>query len=457
MNSRAGGLAPRRRESVVIMPGALLLLLAVSSSRADAPGYQVSVGVIESDNIQRVPSGGTHDTVLEQEVLFTWHDLRPWLTADIDADLSHLTYVPRSFSDEVVGNFIGQARVALVPQFLFWKFSDNFGQGSTDPTQAITPETRENINYFSTGPELLLPLGDATNLLDLQGTFGKVTYQKSPFDNDRVAGTLGFIHRLSEKSELSLNVSDERIDYSNDTLNPDYDSQQAYVHFDARGVRTTLAVDVGYGRLVEASSASPGTAVARLELSRKLSASATVSLSFGHEYSDAAAAFQISQVLNGANLNTQQSVQTGGPFTMVYETAGWNFQRNRTGFGLTLSHFKDDYIENNTFNDTRTELDANVSRQLTPAVQVALVEDYHRQNFQDTTGNSTQTTTDARLTWRLARRLSMFFDYTLTKRTSELPGTAFTENRVWISIGYGRPAEVPPGVPAPALPHATTY
>jgi hypothetical protein len=437
------------------MPATLLLLVVTANSRAAAPGYEISVGVIETDNVERVPSGGTSNTILEQEINFTWHDQRPRLNTDIDADLSHLTYVPHTFSDEVIGNFIGKTRLALVPQYLFWNFSDNFGQGSANPTQAVTPENRENINYFSTGPETLLPLG-GQNLLDLKATYGKVNYQKSPFDNNRVSGGLGLIHELSARTEVSLNMSDERVNYSNDTLNPDYSTQQAFVHFDARANRTTLGVDVGYGRLVNPNS-STGSVIARLELSRKVSASSTISLSLGREYSDAAAAFQISQVLSGANLNTQQSVQTGGPFTMVYETAAWNFARNRTLFGISFSHFKDDYVENNTFNDTRTQVDANVSRKLTPAVQVGLSEDYYRQSFENTPGNSNQATTDLKLTWQLARRLSASVDYTFTRRQSQIGSTGFTENRLWLSIGYGRPAAIPPGVAAPPLPHAATY
>jgi Putative beta-barrel porin 2 len=441
------------------MPATLVLLAATSNSRASEPGYQISVGVIESDNIERVPTGGTSDTVLEQELNFTWHELRPLFNADIEADLSHLTYVPRTFSDQVIGNFIGTGRFALVPQYFFWNFSDNFGQGSADPTQAITPATRENINYFSTGPEALLPLG-GENLLDVKATYGKVNYQTSPFDNERFSGGLGFIHRLSAQTEVSLNASDERIDYSNSTVNgavnPDYDVQQAFAHFDTKGNRTTLGVDVGYGRLLESGSTT-GTFTGRLELSRKISAFSTVSLSFGREYSDAAAAFQISQVLSGANLSSQNTTQTGGPFTMVYETAGWNFLRNRTGFGITLSHFNDDYVESNTFNDTRTEVDANVSRQLSPLLRATLLESYYRQNFENIPGSSSQSITDARLTWQLSRRVSAFLDYTYTKRTSDIASTEFTENRVWISIGYGRPAEVPPGVPAPPLAHPTTY
>ena len=447
------GVSSRLR--VLIAPAAFAACAVAPIGQAAAPGYEISVGVIESDNIERLPNGGSHDTVFEQELSFIWREQRRVLNADIDADLSHLTYVPRKFSDEVIGNFLGQLRLALAPERLFWNIDDNFGQGVTDPLAAVTPQNRENINYFNTGPQLLLPLG-GENLLEAKANYGKSTYQHSRLDSNRYSGGLGFIHRLSEVVETSLNVSDERVNYSDDQRNPDYSSQEAFVHLGAKGARTTLGVDVGYGRVVIPNS-SPGIATARLDLSRKISGSSAVSFSFGREYADAVAAFQMSQVLSGANLNTQQTVQTGGPSTMVYETAGWNFTRNRTSLALSVSHFKDDYLQNPALNDSRTELDGNVARQLTPTVRVALLGQYFRQTFANSGGTSNQLLADARLSWQASRRITLTFDYNYGKRTSDIAGTGYTENRVLVSIGYGRPVQAPPGVVAPPLAHPTTY
>ena len=53
--------------------------------RAAAPGYEFQLGVIESDNIERLPAGGTSATIGVEELGFDWHDKGPWLDADIDA------------------------------------------------------------------------------------------------------------------------------------------------------------------------------------------------------------------------------------------------------------------------------------------------------------------------------------------------------------------------------------
>jgi Putative beta-barrel porin 2 len=452
MDSRGWVQASRRGKSGKV-GAAIMLLTAAAASHGSQPGYQINVGVIETDNVERLPNG-TSDTIFTQELGFTWHDRRPLLDADIDMDLTHLTYVPRTFGDQVVGNLIGQARLNLLPQLLFWDFTENLGEGLIDPLAALTPQNRELINYASTGPQLLVPLSGAT-FLDLSARYGKVTYQTSPLGSTRYSGGVGLLHNLSAATSVSFNVHDQHVDYSNTVLNTNYDSQQAYVRFEAKGTRTTLDADVGYGRLREAGD-TPGMVIAHFELSRKISASSSVGASFGHEYSDAAEAFRLSQAIGGANLNTQPVLQTGNPFKSDYATVSWNFLRNRTGFGVLVSGFKDTYQQKDTLNDKRLEIDVHATRQLTPNVGVSLIEQYLRQRFENVVGSSTQTTSDARITWRTSRRVSIFLDYSFANRHGDISGTDFKENRLWLSIGYGRAAELPPGPPAPPLPHAAT-
>jgi hypothetical protein len=250
-------------------------------------------------------------------------------------------------------------------------------------------------------------------------------------------------------------VTAERVEYSNDVLNPDFGMQEAFLHLDAKGSRTTLGADVGYGRL-EATGSSFGNIMGRLMLTRRISASSSISLSLGHQYSNAANAFQISQGVGGANLNTQQTIQTNGASKTEYGTVGWNFARSRTSFGFTLSHFKDQFLENASLDDTRTELGANFSRLLSPTVRFGLYEHYVRQIFSDFTGDAILSSTDARLSWQASRRITLSFDYSFNRRI-DLTGTGYTANSVWLSIGYGRRAEGPTGVKAPPLAYPITY
>ena len=415
-------------------------------AQAAAPGYDIQVGVIESDNIERLPSGGTSATIAVEELGFDWHDKRPWLDADIDADVSHLDYFPQTYGDQFIGNLLGTVKIKLAPDFLSWDIADNFGQVPVDPLAPITPGNQEHINYFSTGPALSLPLGQATQL-DVTGQYGRVTYQQTPLDSTILTGGVGLLHDLSTTSSISINARDESNRFDNDQLNPDYDRQEVFARFDTKGSRTTLGVDVGYGRL-HLPGASDGIPLARLDLSRRVSASSTIGVALGHDYSDGADSFRLVQGVGGANLNTQPILADAAPFVSNYGTLAWNFQRVRTTLGLSASYFRDRYQTDSTLNNERTMADAIAGRQITPTVQLALTEYLVRWHFDTEDQSATTTDTALQLTWRVGSRLSVLVAYYLAKGSSNIPGFQYTENRVWLAIRYGRAAEVPPG-PAP--------
>jgi len=368
-------------------------------TQAAAPGYEIQVGVIESDNIQRLPSGGSDETIGVAELGFSWHDKRPWLDADIDADVSHLHYFQHTYGDEFIGNFLGQANINLAPDLLSWGITDNFGQAPLDPLAPNTPNNREHINYFSTGPALSLPLGQTTQL-GVIGEYGRVDYQQSLFDSTRLTGAVGLLHELSPMSSISLNARDERIRFADDQLNPDYDREEAFARYATKGSRTQLGVDLGYSRLTM-PGVSNGIPIARLDVARRVSASSTIGVALGHDYSDGADSFRLVQTLGGATLNIQPIVAAGAPFVSDYATLAWNFEHARTTLGLSASYFRDRYQTDPTLNNERTVIDLRAARQITPELKLALTEDIVRWQF--TSEGETATTSDTilQLTWRV--------------------------------------------------------
>jgi uncharacterized protein (PEP-CTERM system associated) len=125
--------------------------------------------------------------------------------------------------------------------------------------------------------------------------------------------------------------------------------------------------------------------------------------------------------------------------------------------GISITHYKDAYVQPSTQDDTRDLLEAHVSRQLTPTLQVALSQKFYYQKFNDLAASTTELYTDAHLTWRLGRYLHLTFDFNHSSRHSDFAGSDYTENRLWLMLGYGRPAEVPPGPPRPRLPSQSPY
>lgn len=435
---------PLRVAAIALLAG--IACMEPLPAPAAAPGYEVQLGIIESDNIERLPTGGTNETVGVAEVGFNWHQKREWLDADIDADISHLDFFQHTYNDEFIGNFLGQVRVNLAPDLLSWVFTDNFGQAPLQPLAPITPANQENINYFTTGPALTLPLGKTT-YLDLTGGYGKVNFQTSPLDSTRLNGALGLLHDLSPTSSISLNVREESIRFQNDQENPDYDRQEAFGRFDTKGSRTELGLDLGYSRLNQ-TGAHFNTPLARLDISRRVSPDSTIGLALGHDYSDGADSFRIVQGVGGATLNTQPIVEAAAPFVSNYATLAWNFKYARTELDLSASYFRDRYDTDSTLNNERTVVAALVSRQVAPVLQLAFSEYLVRWQFDTGNQSATESDTGLQMTWRAGRHLSVFLGYFLAKGNSDIDIFKYTENRIWLSIGYGKAAEAAPG-PAP--------
>jgi len=432
----------------------IALLAAACASphlaRAGMPGYQIQAGVVESDNIQRLPSGGSDETIGALELGFNWLDTRPWLDADITADVSHLHYFQHTYSDEFIGNLIGNIRFTLAPQLLSWEVSDNFGQAPLNPLAPITPDNRQNINYFNTGPTLSLPFGQTTQLA-VTGEYGRADYQQSALDSTRLTGAVELLHALSPVSHISVTARDEHVQFADDQLNPDYQMQEAFARWETKGSRTELGIDLGYSR-AQISGTHDGTPLVRLDLSRKLSASSTLGLALGHAYSDGIDAFRLVQTLGGATLYTLPVFVAGPPFVDSFATLAWNFKRARTTLELSASYLQDRYKTDSTLDNNRALLDGTAARQITPTLRLALTEHLVRWEFNNgfnvTGGNATESDTGLQMTWHVGRHFSVMAAYYLSKGNSNVPDFNYTENRLWLAVGYGRAAEAPPG-PAP--------
>jgi hypothetical protein len=432
--------------------GAMIALLAVSACmaprwvKAGDPGYEIQVGVIESDNIRRVSSAATAQTIAMEDLDFTWLDKRPWYDVDITGDLSNLSYLQGTYPDQLIGNFLGTSTFKLVPDLLSWNFSDNFGQTPLNALAPITPGNRENINYLNTGPVLTLPLGQELKLI-LTGEYGRVDYEQSPLDSNRLTAGVALGHDISRGTSISINAKDERVNYQNDVLNPDYSMQEAFARFDTKGSRTTLGVDLGYGRQVflGINESSP---IGRIDITRQISPRSTVGLSFGHDYSDGADSFLLVQTVGGATLNTQNAVQAAAPFVITYGTLAWNYRFDRTSVGLNASFFRDEYQIDDALNNDLTMANVSVTRQISPVLQLALTEYVDRAHFIAEDSSVTETDTGLQLTWLAGKRFSVNVAYYLAKGFSNVEANKYTENRLWLAVGYGRAAEAPPG-PAP--------
>jgi len=313
-------------------------------------------------------------------------------------------------------------------------FQETFGQINSDPFSASTPDNRENINYFTTGPDFMMNLGGATSLR-LSGRFSDTSYEVTPIDSRSYGGGLTLLRELSGVSSLSLNATSESVKFTAPLQGADYDRHQAFLRYQISGARTTLGIDGGYTQ-VDGEAKTNGGLLARLTLSRKVSASSSISFNAGTQFSDSGDMFRQGQRQFGVGSDGQSVIGAADSFKSRFVSAGWTFSRNRTSLGLMARYQNDAYQNATGFDHKATTVTANAQRQLGPLAQLNVFASFQREDF----GNRGFTDDEYQAGLSFERKLSRLFgvsvQYNYYDRSSSNGGSNYKENRVGLFLTY---------------------
>lgn len=399
--------------------------------------YGVNAGVGQSDNIHRTATDEVDETIGTVGVYFGLKQESRRFTTNLFGDFSYLDYLDNTYDNEVVGSFGGELTAGIIPDRIEWFAVDSFGQTTTQVAAVVTPENRENVNFFSTGPRVTI--GSGWLRTQLEGHYTNVAYETTELDSERYGGGLSLIHDISAASSVALTGSYEDVDYSSDG-NTDFERSEAFVRYKLTGARTELALDVGYTEVSDEFSDSSGT-LARLSVTRRTSPSSAVSLSLGRDFSDAGNIFQQlqSQQVQQAEATTgTQPVQPlSSPFVNKYVTVGWSYDRSRNGLALSATRFDETY-EDDPLNDrTRTTYGLTARRDMRPTLQARLSADRTEEDYERPNQDFSELYLSATLSWSAGARTTIDFQYEFFDRDSDAVDGDFRENRFWIRASYG--------------------
>jgi hypothetical protein len=416
---------------------ALALNAAAQSAHAANVDYQVDVGAGYSDNIGRTATAEQDETIATAGLQFSLDERTSRLTADVIGDFAYYEYLDDTFDSEVTGNLAGTARFAFVPERFEWVVADNFGQVLSDPFSPATPDNRENINVFTTGPDFSIGLGPQMRA-HLGARYALTTYEDRPFDSDIVSGELGLTRLLSSSSSISLQGQAQSVEYDQAALNADYDQRDVFVRYDATGARTHLKVDLGYTEVKPDSGESEDGLLLRLDVARRLSPSSTATLSAGREFSNSGTAFSGIQGAGGIGLEAAPGLQTAQPFTNTRVALGYDFSRNRTGFNLAAGWFDQSYDDASALDQTLTTLSAQVRRDLSSRASVTVRGLYARAEFNQSGGDYDELNAGVNFTLRMSSVTSLALVYDHWDRSGNTLSSDYDENRFWLLFAYGR-------------------
>jgi hypothetical protein len=416
-------------------------------SRGETLTYGVDAGVGETDNVTLVSTNKVSQTIALADADFDFKEQSRRLNVVAKGNFTYLDYLQGAYGSQLIGRFDGIAHVAIIPERIVWVLQDDFGQAALDPFTPVTPTNLENINYFSTGPDFALRFG-ANSYVNVSARYARAQYSTSPFNSNRLLGNLAWGLQLSARSSVSLNGDTERVMFENTVLNRDFDRSNGFGRYEVHGARTDLTADLG-ATVIRQNGTSTTGGLARVELTRKLSAAAALTASVGRDLTDGSTSF--SNLQSGAIgvVGTAPAVQTSNNYTSNYVSAGWRYQRFRTAIGLSGRWEKDLYSGQPLLDYTRSGAEFRVERRLTRGFTAEVLGRYYKIDYahslaasQSGTSNFDDESIAAALTWRHGRWLEVKLRCEHGARLATgIYG--YRENRAFLTVGY-RPSTLRP-------------
>lgn len=412
--------------------GVMAVLLS-SAARAELQAV-AEVGVGYSDNIRRNNANKVDETIGTAGLQLDWDERTRRIDGEATVDLSYFEYLDNTFESEIVGTANGSLAIDLLTDRLQWVFEDSFGQAQDDPFAPTTPETREDLNFFSTGPNLMVRFG-STGFARLFGRWSSTTYETSPLDAERTTAGLTLGRRASERTELTLNGVAEEIDFDSD-LNTDYERKSAFIGYRLDAARTLLIANLGYTWLdLDGSDDTSGSALVNLSVSRDLSASSTLELSLSSQLGDAGDALRGGLAGNVVGAGSQITA-TSDPFENRVVSLEYRFFRNRTGFSFGASLTDDDYETQSQLDRKGKVYSASFTRRMARTLDFELTAALYDEEFESTGLQSDELRYGAALNWRAFRTLGWRLMAERYDRDTNDASGEYQENRVFLTLAY---------------------
>jgi hypothetical protein len=468
-------------------PASSTLLSDTTAPQAPLLTYGIDTGVGETDNVALTPNNKISQTMSITDLDFALNEQSRLLAANVTGDFSYLDYLQGQYGGQLLGRLDGLARFSIVPDRLTWTVQDDFGQAALDPYTPVTPGNLQHVDYFTTGPELLLRIA-GVNFIDATARYARATYSGLPFDSNRASAFLAVGRDVSAGGTLSVNAGTEKVWFDNTSLNTDFDRTSVYGRYLLQGSRTNVEVDLGATTIRNSAHTTYTSAegdelassvyqpaysstggLAKLQLIRQLSPAAKITLAGGRELTDASSSFSTLQ--NGAIslVGTAAAIQTTAPYTSDFASALWSYVRNRTTLAASARWEKDVYVGLPEFDSRHEGVEVDLERKMTPTLSAQLQARYTKYDYPNATAAeivsagspvsseaSLYSSTDYGnglagfgLAWRHGRALEVRLRYDHNFQHATIGNASYSENRVFLTVGY-RPAPAPasePGTP----------
>ncbi len=302
---------------------AVAAICAVTRAAHAEVEYSFDAGVGRSDNITRVADDEVEETIGMLGLQLSWLEETRRLNANLLGDIAYLEYMDGTYDSEVTGNFVGSMLLHAIPERLDWVIEDNFGQARRDPLAPVTPDNREDVNVFSTGPDFVMGLGVPNLDARISARYMNVAYEDSEFDNDGFSGLLSVERTMSSNAVLSAHAGTSQIRPKNEAVaGSEYDVFEYYLGYGLEAARTSFSIDAGITELERDGSTEDGFLL-RLDILRQLSDRASSTSALVASTATPASRCASCRASTASTREANSVTANPDPFISEYVTFGW--------------------------------------------------------------------------------------------------------------------------------------
>jgi len=401
----------------------------------EAQQLGIWTGIGETDNVFLTRPPITSQTLGLLGLDFDVQHQGKQFQLETTGDFEYTDYMQRAFDDHLFGRFDGRAALDLIPGVWKWVVEDYFGQAQVDPFTPLTPYNLEYVNVFSTGPDFKFRLG-SNGFVTASLRESLTHFQTSPLSGNRELASLAVGEQLSAQSSISLNVDEQRLRFEEQTpVNEDYDRRDAYARYELRGARTDIDFDLGVTQTNQ-SGTWVSAPLALLSLRRLLAPSLTLTLSGGHQATDASDSFRNLKTGAAGGIVVAVPADTAETYLNNFGLADLRFQSRRTTIALSARAERDSYPQSRAFDHTTTAVEAYMERRLTPVLALQLSGSWQHIRYDSAAYYETDWPIGAALVLTPAKHLEFKLRADRTRRDVVGPGIPYIENRILLSAEY---------------------
>jgi len=423
--------------------GSLLSVLVSGYSVQIAHAGEIAYGIgylgEYSDNIRRASSDQQSEWINSVMAGAAYRENGPALDAHLLAQAEYRDYKNDTYNDGMFYYADASLLWRIAPQRLNWIFVDRYGQLTRDISLPDTPDNRINTNVFTTGPDILIRLGQV-NTLVLGMRYGNATYSEGSLDSNRYGASARWQYAANTEMTYSLNYEAGQVKYENQLLNDNFTRHDLYFRTDMHAARTRFLLDLGGTQVNREVAGETSGYLARLNWSQQLTSGSSAGLLVASEYLDTGTVFLSTAtsptIAPGASSYIPATNDVSNDFYYT-KRAEVYYTRIDGSFGLNARAYYRD-IDYEVAPLDRLEAGGRLDVTYSPvSLLAATVYGSHLDTqYQGFTRDDRESEAGIRFQYRVNRTVSAMLDGRKTWRYSTDAMQEFTDRRVLFSLLY---------------------